>query len=653
MATSGNFLTSASGTGGGNFYDRMIFEWWRTGSGYSGSVGYHNISYHLKTYGGSTGYWVSFYQGSMNVDGTGRSFASPTKAYGGGATVFGDYSKTLYTNSAGNRSFSASAQGGIYYNTINTTGSGSWSLPNIPLNATLTALSMGSGGVTAYDEGPMWLEYSNPAGGTVHSFVESPVGGSNRIWTDTGGSRHNFTFDTSHIEALQQSSPNSNSFTIRIGIYDTVTGTTHYDYRDRTMYIKNDAGQANPNFDSFTYADTNSATIAVTGDDQILIQGKSTLDVTVPSGSAATANKFANMNSYIVSVGGYSSSLGYSDSVDVTKSVGVVSDVSGLQNISVRAIDSRGNGKTVTTQTTVVPYASPYFVPSLTVKYTNDFDDSSGLTVTSTDSNIATISPMTYSGSDLNSVNTTSGIQFDLSKGGNTSYTGTWEDVASSRTAGSSSVTATYATIASDILTKMNTIGADNTVKWYIKFKITDALETQYYETFIDIGKPIFRIGTDGNVYNNEKRIAPLSEYYAWNATKTSNQTTVSDNTVKVIAFQSVEEYRDTTQFSSDAWEAPADGWVSVSAVLSIIGGAAADDSMNWGIYVNGSVKKEVGDNWYYHSASAGVEFNTTITAGFKVSAGDTIDIRYDGQAHAETLMANLCHFSGSFTPNP
>jgi len=71
MATSGNFLTSDSGQGGGNFYGRMIFEWWQVNSGISGSVGYHGINYHLKTYGGSSSYYQYFYNGSMNVDGSG------------------------------------------------------------------------------------------------------------------------------------------------------------------------------------------------------------------------------------------------------------------------------------------------------------------------------------------------------------------------------------------------------------------------------------------------------------------------------------------------------------------------------------------------------------------------------------------------------
>ena len=62
MATSGNFVTSDSGTG--TYFTRLVFEWWRDNWGRSGSSGYHNISYTLKTYGGSTSVWVYTYNNS-------------------------------------------------------------------------------------------------------------------------------------------------------------------------------------------------------------------------------------------------------------------------------------------------------------------------------------------------------------------------------------------------------------------------------------------------------------------------------------------------------------------------------------------------------------------------------------------------------------
>jgi hypothetical protein len=149
-------------------------------------------------------------------------------------------------------------------------------------------------------------------------------------------------------------------------------------------------------------------------------------------------------------------------------------------------------------------------------------------------------------------VNGTSGVQFDVSKGNNTSYTGTWVNVATSFGANTGNITTTLATLQSAILTKINGLTADNTVKWYVKFKITDALETTYIESVIDIGKPIFRIGVDGNVYNNELRILNTSDipdayaygdigaqltantYHTLNAFASSN-ITVSGSTATII----------------------------------------------------------------------------------------------------------------------
>lgn len=403
----------------------------------------------------------------------------------------------------GTKVFSMSSTGWLYGNG-NKSNSGSWELPAIPRHATLTALSMDSGGVTAYDEGPMWLEFSNPAGTAVDAFLEAP-NGSNRIYSSASGigSRFNFPFTTPLIEEFQQASPNSNSFTVRIGIHDSLGGD-NWDFRDRTYYIKNDTGQANPTFADFTYLDTNSTTTAITGNNQVLIQGKSTLRATVSVANKATANKFATMSAYEYTIGSISQTATWSNTVDVVRDIGVVSDASGQRDLSVRAIDSRSNSKTVTKNITILPYASPAFVPTLTVAYTNDYDNSSGLTVTADSTTIANISPMTLSGTDKNAVNASTGVKFDLSKGNNTSYTGTYVDVATTQTSGTGAITTTLATLASAILTKMNGLTADNTVQWFVKFQITDSLETQYYEVAIDIGRAIFRIGADGHLYHNE-----------------------------------------------------------------------------------------------------------------------------------------------------
>lgn len=377
-------------------------------------------------------------------------------------------------------------------------------------HASLTALSMDAGGVPATDEGPLWADFSNPAGASVDAFLEAPGPGFPRIYTSAGGRTSRFTYPNmaggSLTVALQNAIPNSNSGTLRIGIHDALGGD-NWDFRDRTYTIKNDLGQANPTFSDFTYLDTDAnthGTVAITGSNQILIQGKSTLQTTVSVANKATPNKGASMSSYLHSIGSYSQGVAWSGVADVVQNIGVVADVSGDQTLNIRAIDSRGNGKTISKNITVLPYSSPGFYNNLSVRYANDFDIDDGIALTLFDTNvIGSISPMTLSGVDKNAVTPTTGIRFDIRKDVG-SYTGTWTNVAFTQEAGTGLVRVTPATLATQIETKINSMTADNTVRWYVLFEIQDKLETQYSTVEIDVGEPFFRIGSDGRLYYKE-----------------------------------------------------------------------------------------------------------------------------------------------------
>lgn len=374
-------------------------------------------------------------------------------------------------------------------------------------HASLTALSMDGGGIPATDEGPIWLEFTNPAGASVDCWIEAPVPPATRIYTSAGGQSSRFNFPNlsggSLSTALQSAIPNSNSGTLRIGIHDSLGGDS-WDFRDRTFTIKNNTGQANPTFLDFDYLDENSATVAVTGSDQVLVQGKSDLKVTVAAADKATANKQATMSSYLFTIGNYSQTEPWSSSLDVVKDIGVVSDVSGAQALGVRAIDSRGNGTTVSKNVTVLPYASPGFYNNLSVDYANDFDVDDGLTVSLLDDEvIAAISPMTLSGVDKNEVTPTTGLRYDIAKDTG-SFTGTWTNIPFTQDAGSGLVKIDPAALATSIEGRMNSMTADNTVRWFIIFEIQDKLETQYFTVSIDVGRPFFRIGADGRLYYKE-----------------------------------------------------------------------------------------------------------------------------------------------------
>lgn len=379
-----------------------------------------------------------------------------------------------------------------------------------PRHLVLTGLSMDAGGIPFTDEGGAWVEFQNPSGQQADAFLDGI--GYGRLVTNTFvGSRFNFDFSGSLPATIQAAYPNSNNYQINIGVIDHVGGGDTYDYRVRDGSIKNDHGQANPTFSDFDYLDTNSAAVTVTGSNQVLIQGISTLQINIPTTKKATPNKFATMQSYNTTIGGYVNNLTYSGGSTVTDNVGLVSDVSGLQSLTVRAIDSRTNSTAVSKVVNVLPYAAPAVDPLLSVGYVNNYDNTSGLIATvASGTTIANISPLTLSGTDKNVVNATTGLQFDMSKSNNTSYSGTYTNVATTQQANTGVITAnSLTTLATNILTKMNAAGADNTVRWYLKFKLVDKIQTQFFETYIDVGKAIFRIGVDGRVYNNEVVLMP------------------------------------------------------------------------------------------------------------------------------------------------
>jgi hypothetical protein len=134
-------------------------------------------------------------------------------------------SNSAFWGSNAVKSVSGYINGGLAFGA----NTGSWDLPNIPRAATLSALSMDGGGIPATDEGPMWVEFANPAGSNVQVFIDS-LDTSTRIYTSGYvGSRHNVDFSGGTLTAaLQNAIPNSNTGTIRIGIYDASFGS--YDW---------------------------------------------------------------------------------------------------------------------------------------------------------------------------------------------------------------------------------------------------------------------------------------------------------------------------------------------------------------------------------------------------------------------------------------
>ncbi len=483
MATSGNFLTSDSGRGDGQFYGRTQFTWTRTGWGYSGSVAYHDIYWEWRTWGGSSGYYQYFYNGSGNVNGGGFSIPSPTKAFGNGATLLRNGSFRVYTNANGDASFGASFQGGVYTAAINTSGSGGWNLDNIPLTVTQTG---NSGNIN--DESNPYITYSNPAGHSINAYLELPSLGGGAIAVRNGyGNGAAWNLTTGERNTIRGLMANTNATTIRYVLYDTVTGG--WSFLDRTISIVNAA----PVFTTVTYEDINSATETLTGNDQFIVQGQSTIQVNVASGDKAVAQKSATMVSYTATINSIPTNFAYSAStINQTLAAGA-NGAATNQTLSVTATDSRGNTTTVQQLVTMVAYQSP----SLAVIWTREDGFGADTTIDAT----GTISTITVSGTDKNSVDGTSGMGYKVWTVGG-SEPGSYTNIASTRT------DATINPTTDPIET------LDQSTEYNLKVKITDAIQTITYSTVIGIGKAAFRIGIDGYVYNENKRIFAALDLY-------------------------------------------------------------------------------------------------------------------------------------------
>ena len=127
MSTSGSFNTSGYS---GRY---LTFSWSLTSQSNNKSI----ISWSLKGAGGSTTTWYKAGNFKVVINGvTVYSSATRINLYNGTTVASGTVE--ISHNSDGTKTFSASAEAGIYTVAVNCTGSGSWTLPAIPRAATVT-----------------------------------------------------------------------------------------------------------------------------------------------------------------------------------------------------------------------------------------------------------------------------------------------------------------------------------------------------------------------------------------------------------------------------------------------------------------------------------------------------------------------------------
>ena len=355
MANSGSFNTNA--------YDGryLTFAW--SVSSQSVANNSTTISWSLNGAGGSS-VWYKSGNFKVVINGT-TVYSSSARIELSNGTRVASGTFTIAHGSDGSKTFSASAEAGIYYVAVNCRGSGSWSLPQIARQATVTSAP------DFTDEQNPTIKYSNPAGNAVSSLQACiAINNSAEVpYRDVSKTGTSYTFNLTQTErnTLRNASKNSKTITVQFYLKTVISGQTFYSYVTKTMTIVNAA----PALGAFTYRDTNSATTSITENNQIIIRSNSKLEFTV---GAATALKGATISKYVIVFNNVSYTLTAAGTQIINNP-----NVSGNTTATLTVTDSRGFASSKSLTVTVWDWSLPY--AAIALERHNNYYSETDLTV--------------------------------------------------------------------------------------------------------------------------------------------------------------------------------------------------------------------------------------------------------------------------------
>lgn len=290
------------------------------------------IKWTLTSNGGCSGSWwwagpVTVVIGSKTVLNTTSRF----KMYGGGA-----YKKTgtlTVTHKAdGTQSAWMSVRAAIYSTSVNCTGSNTFTLDKIDRYALITAFE------SFTDEGNPTITYTNPQGAELVTNLKVRVtwnnGANYTSWNEISnwdGGTYTINFSNADRELLRAGATTSNTLAVKYDLQSTMDGSEWHDTKDTVMEIINAAPVAG----LISYHDADTDVVAITDDDQVIVQLHSTLVIhTDPS----QGSKGATIVSYNLNING--NNYTPDENGDVTF---VKPNVAGTYTATVTTTDSRGN----------------------------------------------------------------------------------------------------------------------------------------------------------------------------------------------------------------------------------------------------------------------------------------------------------------------
>lgn len=308
---------------------------------------------------------------TCTVDGSAQNYSSPAINQKGGSVTIGTTTHRVNHNADGSKSctindifnVNATIDGS---KVASITASGNITLDNIPRQATITSAT------DFTDTGTPSLQYSNAGGFTADAYLEfAPVGSGTQIMRKgaiTGKSgTYTFVLTDAERETLRAACTGV-SMPVRYALRTFIGGKEYYSTLDRTMSMSDAA----PILGAVSYKDANATTAALTGDNQVIVQRQSDLQV---SFGAATGQKGATITEYAATFAGVTKTA----SSVVTLDFGKV-DVSSDMPLVFTVTDSRG----LKTSTTLTVKVEPWWNPTSTIdlKRLNNFEPETHVTAT-------------------------------------------------------------------------------------------------------------------------------------------------------------------------------------------------------------------------------------------------------------------------------
>ena len=306
------------------------------------------ISWSLKGAGSASGYYMA---GNFKVVIDGATvYESSGRIQLWNGTNVASGTKTITHTSTGSRSFSASAQAGIYTNAVNCSGSNSWELKSIPRAATISSAP------NFNDEEKPKVVFSNPAGNAVDSLsigIGTANNSANLVDYKTlskTATEYTFTFTSAEQQKLWGAVKTGLSTTVYFILKTVISGTTYTNHVAKTLTLINATPTVSP-----TVIDTGANSTTITGDSSKIISGYNAAKATIN----AAARKGATIKTVWIRNG--DSNFGEGSTGNFTYSFPYTTN----GNFYFNAEDSRGN-RLLNAPYHVEKDLIPWFKPSIT-----------------------------------------------------------------------------------------------------------------------------------------------------------------------------------------------------------------------------------------------------------------------------------------------